>query len=167
MTSAMSKAANRPEPVRVALAGETATEALAASLAAVARSGDILALWGDLGSGKTVFARAFIRAATGHRDEEVPSPTFTLVQTYETEDMPIHHFDMYRLKVPEEAYALGIEEAFADGISLIEWPDRLGGLLPRERLDIRLEHGSDSTFRTASLSGTGDWVERLKEVHIV
>ena len=106
----MPKAVRRTHIVQMTLTDEGVTESLAAALAAVARSGDVLALWGDLGTGKTVFARAFIRAATGRRDEEVPSPTFTLVQTYDAGEVPIHHFDMYRLKAPEEV----IEQAVSN-----------------------------------------------------
>ncbi len=160
----MPKAASRTEAVHRTLSDESATETLAASIAAVSRPGDVIALWGDLGTGKTVFARAFIRAATGHGDEEVPSPTFTLVQTYDAGEIPIYHFDMYRLETPDEAYALGIEEAFVDGISLIEWPDRLGGLLPRERLDVRLEHGAQPEAREAVLEGSADWIGRMREL---
>src|SRR5581483_4508689 len=128
----------------VDLASEAETAALAARLAPLARAGDVIALAGELGTGKTSFARAFIRALRG-ADEEVPSPTFTLVEVYEDAGgrrPPIWHFDLYRLKRPEEAYELGLEAALAGGIALIEWPERLGPLLPRERLLIRLRPGS-------------------------
>src|SRR5579884_1615816 len=115
------------------LPDEAATTALAARLAEQARPGDVIALRGDLGSGKTTFARAFIRALGG--GEEVPSPSFTLVQLYELAAATVWHFDLYRLRSPEEAWELGIEEAFAGGIALIEWPERLGALLPERRLD--------------------------------
>jgi len=144
------------------LADQAATEALAARLAAIVRPGDVLALWGDLGTGKTVFARAFIRAWS-RREEEVPSPTFTLVQTYDGPGGTVYHFDMYRLTAPDEAYELDIEDAFAEGISLIEWPDRLGPLLPAGRLDIRLGHGPVRGSRTAALSAPGAWNPRMKE----
>lgn len=156
--------ASRPlTSIQKNLPDEAATEALAADLAGIAEPGDILALWGDLGTGKTAFARAFIRAR-GDRNEEVPSPTFTLVQTYDGADGTIYHFDMYRLTAPDEAFELGIEEAFAEGISLIEWPERLGTLLPPGRLDIRLSHGPTPGTRLAVLSGPAEWRDRLKEV---
>jgi tRNA threonylcarbamoyladenosine biosynthesis protein TsaE len=132
----MSPPAMVPEVVE--LADERATLALGARLAGEAGQGDVFALGGDLGTGKTTLARGFIRALT-EPDEEVPSPTFTLVQTYDTEKGTIWHFDLYRLKDPEEAWELGIEEAFAEGISLIEWPERLGALLPARRRDVTLE----------------------------
>lgn len=102
-----------------------ATQKLAEQLALQARTGDVLALKGDLGTGKTAFARFFIQACTKPA-QEVPSPTFTLVQCYEGGRFPIYHFDLYRLTSPEEAFELGIEESFAEGVSLIEWPERLG-----------------------------------------
>jgi tRNA threonylcarbamoyladenosine biosynthesis protein TsaE len=149
----------------VELPNEAATVELASRLARVARRGDVLALWGGLGIGKTVFARAFVRTRCGPT-QEVPSPTFTLVQSYES--LPpfageIHHFDLYRLTAAEEAYALGIEEAFADGISLIEWPDRLEALLPARRLDVVLRRGNTPEARRVSLTGGGDWRQRLCE----
>src|SRR5437016_9040493 len=105
----------------VDLPDEAATAAFAARISALAEIGDVIALKGELGAGKTSFARAFIRARGGA--EEVPSPTFTLVQLYELGDATVWHFDGYRLRHPEEAWELGIEDAFCDGISLIEWPE--------------------------------------------
>ncbi len=133
-------------------------------LAGLALPRDILALWGDLGAGKTTLARGFITTLVPG-DEAVASPTFTLVQTYSTEvasaPVDIWHFDLYRLKSAEEAYEVGIEEAFADGISLIEWPVRLGSLLPRDRLDVTLLAGSGGDSRFLSLAGSEPWVRRL------
>src|SRR5437763_3872952 len=117
------------------LPDEAATAAFAGRLARLARPGDVIALKGELGAGKTSFARAFSRARAG-QDEVVPSPTFTLAQIYEFPDLTIWHFDLYRLRDPEEAWELGIEDAFHDGVSLIEWPERLGSLLPPRRLEI-------------------------------
>ena len=136
-----------------------ATAALAACIAALARPGDVIALKGELGTGKTTFARAFIRARGG--GEAVPSPTFTLVQVYEIGDVPIWHFDAYRLRDPDEAWELGIEDAFRDGISLIEWPERLGKLLPDRRLQITLCDAGAPNARRAALDPGGDWAERL------
>lgn len=150
-------------PLTIALPDEAATRALAERLARIVRAGDVIALYGTLGVGKTTLARAFIRALTG-ADEEVPSPTFTLVQAYETGDgPPIWHFDLYRLTSPDDALELGIEDAFADGISLIEWPERLGGLLPAGRLDLTLEAGAGDS-RRAKLNGGGGWPLRIEEL---
>lgn len=150
------------ETVTIELAGLPATHALAARLARIAKPGDVLALSGDLGAGKTEFARAFIRALTD-ADEDVPSPTFTLVQTYEGETGEIWHFDLYRLESAEEAFELGIEDAFHDAISLIEWPERLGPYLPRNRLGVHLSVTKGKNHRSAELTPHADWSERLRE----
>ncbi len=150
------------------------TAALAEEVAVLARPGDVIALGGDLGCGKTTFARAFIRALAilhgeGDREEEVPSPTFTLVQIYQRLPAPVWHFDLYRVEKPEEAYELGIEEAFEGAISLVEWPQRLGRLLPTERLDLDLKFSSEAPEddiscepRRATLTGHGVWAARLE-----
>lgn len=150
------------DTVTIDLPGLAATHGLAARLALLAAPGDVIALGGDLGAGKTEFARAFIRALTGP-DEDVPSPTFTLVQTYEGQSGDIWHFDLYRLETAEEAFELGIEDAFHDGISLIEWPERLGPYLPRGRLEVRLETLPGHNHRRATLIPHGNWVERVRE----
>lgn len=142
------------------LPDEAATAALAARIAAVARPSDIIALKGDLGAGKTSFARAFIRAR-GDAAEEVPSPTFTLVQIYDASGAAIWHFDLYQLTRPDEAWELDIEEAFASGISLIEWPERIEPLLPRRRLAITIEFGELPAARRAWLEGGAEWLARL------
>lgn len=145
------------------LPDEAATARLAARLSTRARRGDVFALWGDLGSGKTAFARAFLRARLDPQ-LEVPSPTFTLVQLYGGEaagDVPVYHFDLYRIVAPDDAIELGIEDAFVDGISLIEWPQRLGRHLPPARLDIHLSFGERETVRHVTLDGGGEWPRRL------
>lgn len=126
------------------------TEQVAALLAKHVTRGDVVALNGPLGAGKTVFARAFIRALNP-RITDVPSPTFTLLQTYETPAFPVYHFDMYRLKSPDEAYEIGIEDAFAEGVSLIEWAEKIAPLLPRQRYDLTFT-GPDNK-RTLILKG--------------
>lgn len=118
---------------------ESDTAAIAAELAARLGPGDILLLRGNLGAGKTVLARALIRALCSDDTLEVPSPTFTLVQTYDTPKGPLWHFDLYRLKDPEEIYELGWEDALAGGIVIVEWPERLGNLTPAQYLDIRIK----------------------------
>lgn len=146
----------------IPLADPDATARLATELARLLRAGDVVALEGDLGAGKTAFARAVIRAITA-RDEEVPSPTFTLVQIYEAPGFDIWHFDLYRLEKPEDAFELGIEDAISDGLTLIEWPDRMGSWLPRDRLTVELKFGATENERVAVLSGGDDWPDRLKE----
>ena len=151
--------------IAVSLSDEAATATLAARIAMLAKPGDVIALRGDLGAGKTVFARAFIRAWT-RIDEEVPSPTFTLVQIYNTVAAAIWHFDLYRLTSAEEVWELGIEDAFASGISLIEWPERLGTLLPPNRLDVALEFGDQPAARHAVIAGDAGWCPRLSEISV-
>ena len=140
------------------LADEAATQALAGRIAALARRRDVILLEGGLGSGKTSFARGFLRALAV--EEEVPSPTFTLVQAYQTAMGAVWHFDLYRLKQPEEALELGFDEARAEAILLVEWPERLGPLRPADALTLSLQIlGPDG--RAATLTGGGDWPARL------
>lgn len=145
------------------LDGPDVTEALGARLAGCVRAGDVIALRGDLGAGKTTLARGLVRTLTGKPDDVVPSPTFTLVQTYDTPAGLLWHFDLYRIEDPREVWALGLEEALATGISLIEWPERAESVLPEDRLDIGLTMtmvgGEDS--RQAELRGGPSWKERL------
>lgn len=117
---------------------EEETAKIAADLAPSLKSGDIVLLHGTLGMGKTVFARALIRALTGNAEEDVPSPTFTLVQTYDAPAGPIYHYDLYRIEDPDEIPELGWEDALADGIIIVEWPERLGPYKPAQTLDISL-----------------------------
>ncbi len=161
-----------PEPrppshaaIEIALPGPGDTAALARVVAGVAGRGDVIGLSGDLGAGKTRFARAFIyardEAAGASMHEEVPSPTFTLVQIYQCGDIPVWHFDLFRIARPEDSIELGIDEAFSMAISLIEWPERLGSLCPRDRLDIRFEMIDAGAARKARLTGYGSWGARL------
>lgn len=143
------------------LTSEKDTAALGAALAMQARRGDVIALVGPLGAGKTTLARGFIQKLAGN-DEEVVSPTFTLVQVYDTADLPIWHFDLYRLNNAGDALELGFEEALASGISLVEWPERLGALLPASCL--RVELSSLGLSRQARLSGGPTWTERIAAV---
>jgi tRNA threonylcarbamoyladenosine biosynthesis protein TsaE len=128
------------------LPNEQATEALGATLAQRLKPGDVVGLKGDLGAGKTTLARAIIRAAAEDPDLIVPSPTFTLVEVYDTPRGSFWHFDLYRLDDPQQVYELGWEEARAEGIVLLEWPDRLGPLLPKH-LSVTLELASDDGRR--------------------
>jgi tRNA threonylcarbamoyladenosine biosynthesis protein TsaE len=146
------------------LTSEAETERLGERVAAMLRPGDLVALSGGLGAGKTTLARTVIRALARRRGvevDDVPSPTFTLVQTYDLPGAAVHHFDLYRLKRPEETIELGIEDALATGISLIEWPEKLGDHLPAERLDVELSLGAAATERVAAFRGHGGWAARM------
>jgi tRNA threonylcarbamoyladenosine biosynthesis protein TsaE len=148
-----------PAPsLTLTLPDEAATAALAARVAKRAQPGDALLLEGGLGAGKSSFARAFLRAASGDAALEVPSPTFTLVQQYDLPAGPAFHFDLWRLDGPAGIGELGWEEA-REGIVLVEWPDRLGDLRPGEALTIALAPGAAETARVATLSG---WDGRLE-----
>lgn len=150
-----------PAELRRELPDLAATQRLGAALARLLRAGDVVALWGDLGAGKTTLARTVI-AALGHRGD-VPSPTFTLVQVYELEPVPLWHFDFYRIDDPRDIAELGFEQALGEAISLIEWPQRMGALLPADRLDIELSYGATEDSRCAVLRGQGAWQARLAE----
>ncbi|MEQ6249571.1 tRNA (adenosine(37)-N6)-threonylcarbamoyltransferase complex ATPase subunit type 1 TsaE [Sulfitobacter sp. HNIBRBA3233] len=132
------------------LASPEETARCAAALGQRLRSGDTILLSGDVGAGKTHFARSLIQSVLGVA-EDVPSPTFTLVQTYEAEDCDIWHADLYRLSDPSEIEELGLIDAFDTAICLVEWPDRLAGLRPADALDITLSpsDGDDARILTA------------------
>lgn len=137
------------------------TARLAQKLAPILRAGDVIALHGGLGAGKTTFSRELISALLGE-DTEVPSPTYTLLQTYDGPNFPIFHFDLYRLNSPEDVFELGWDETQA-GLALIEWPDRAGQHLPTWRLDLYIEIVGD--IRTVRLEPKGeDWQTRLHEI---
>ena len=135
----------------LSLPDEAATERLGGSLARQLRPRDVVALQGGLGAGKTTLARAILRAASGDPGLIVPSPTFTLVEVYDTPRGAFWHFDLYRLEAPEQVFELGWEEARADGIALVEWAERLGALLPSGRLTVAL--AIEGEGRRADLQG--------------
>ncbi len=141
--------------MKIELENEAATRRLGDDLALALKPGDMVALSGDLGAGKSVLARALIRAACADADLEVPSPTFTLVQTYQRRvpEMTLSHFDLYRIENVLELDELGLDEALENGIALVEWPERAVGQLPAERLAISIEH-IDETRRRAYISGS-------------
>jgi tRNA threonylcarbamoyl adenosine modification protein YjeE len=139
------------------LADEAATARLGEDLAAALRPGDVLALKGDLGAGKSTLARALIRALADDAGLDVPSPTFTLVQSYDTR-VAVHHFDLYRLSSAAELDELGFDEALGQGAALVEWPERADGYLPKTSVLIELVQQGDG--RLARLSGQGDVFER-------
>ncbi len=165
----------RPDTIAFEPLDEAATARLARGLAALVRKGDVLALFGELGSGKTTFARAFINALPRQEvssdsapplnpPEEVPSPTFTLLQVYQRAPASVWHFDLYRVARPDEVYELGFEEALVEGIVLVEWPERLGPLLPAERLELHFDFAEPDQARRIALIGTGGWPGRLRNL---
>ncbi|MCC6913132.1 MAG: tRNA (adenosine(37)-N6)-threonylcarbamoyltransferase complex ATPase subunit type 1 TsaE [Rhodospirillaceae bacterium] len=147
----------------IALPTEDDTVALGTALAGIARAGDVIALNGPLGAGKTTLARGFITALT-QVDEDVVSPTFTLVQVYDADAAPIWHFDLYRLSQVQDVLELGWDEALSGGISVVEWPERLGALLPKNRLDVMLSSHPGSNERRAALHGGAQWKDRIADM---
>ncbi len=153
------------ETTQINLADEAATAAFGARLAALLEPGDVVALTGDLGAGKTTLARAALRALG--IEGEVPSPTFTLVQMYDTPYLTVAHVDLYRIEDESEIEELGLDDVLAYGALIVEWPEKLGrrfaaGRVPG-RLDIALAI-SEGDVRTADLAGTGSWAAKLARV---
>jgi tRNA threonylcarbamoyl adenosine modification protein YjeE len=140
------------------LPNERATAQLGEDIAMALRTGDVLALSGDLGAGKTTLARGLIRAIAEDASLDVPSPTFTLVQSYETR-VPIHHFDLYRLASPSELGELGLDEMLMTGAALMEWPERAGDRLPNGTIEVELTHHGGG--RHARIAGSGSAFERI------
>jgi tRNA threonylcarbamoyl adenosine modification protein YjeE len=130
-----------------------ATQALAARIAPLLRPGDAVALWGELGAGKTTLARAILRSLGV--TEDVPSPTFTIVQTYDTKTLTVAHLDLYRLKQPRELEQLGFSEMLDDGAILVEWPERAPEYLPDATLHVRLALNDE--VRNAKFTGPSRW----------
>ena len=144
------------------LNSEDETALLARLIAGMLRRGDTIALAGMLGVGKTTFAKALIQTVLPN--EEVPSPTFTLVQTYDAPKFRITHADLYRVKSKRELRELGFDEALDDGALLIEWPDRMSELLPDDRLDIIIEVDDVVEERRTKQIGRGSWAERMRQL---
>ena len=152
--------------LKLALPDLQATQRFGALLAHSLSAGDIIALGGGLGTGKSTLARAVIQAANPD-ETEIPSPTFTLVQTYQMIDgTPIWHMDLYRIETVKDAQELGLDDAFVEAVCLIEWPERLEDYLPKNNLSIRLNilsEGNDvACSRLAELSFPPCWAERIK-----
>lgn len=145
----------------LALPDATTTHALGRRLGAALAPGDVVALSGNLGAGKTTLARGAIQAWTG-AEEDAPSPTYTLVQTYEGPRGELWHVDLYRLERADDAWELGLEDAFVQAACLIEWPERLGGRLPPDRLDIELTPMGEG--RSAALTAHGAWRTKLATI---
>jgi len=145
-------------PTSILLETESDTAALAASFAKVLEPGDTVLLIGDLGAGKSTFARSFIRARFG-ADIDVPSPTFTLVQTYEHQSGDIWHCDLYRLTGPDDIIELGLYDAFEDSICLVEWAERLEGQHPASSIILQLDVEGEG--RKATLSGSNPRIAKI------
>ena len=140
------------------MADLAATQALGARIAAALSVGDAVALEGDLGAGKTTLARAILHSLGV--TEEVPSPTFTLVQCYETPKLSVRHYDLYRIENPQEVEELGLDEALDDGAALIEWPERALAWLPADRLHIAMAMTNGA--RRAKISGPPRWARPMQ-----
>ncbi len=138
------------ETLEFNLPTEQDTIAIGKKLAHLARKGDVFALYGTLGMGKSVLARAFVQELCGNG--EVPSPTFTLLQTYEAPDFDIYHFDLYRLKSPDEIFEIGVEDALYSGVSLIEWPDKMSPYLPRDIFKLEIVPQSNGRKLTITIN---------------
>jgi len=150
---------------RYRLPDEAATAALGILLADRLQPGDAILLDGALGVGKTCFARALIRHLSGDAGTEVPSPSFNLVLTYDIPQGTLWHFDLYRVGNPRELDELGLDDALRDGVTLIEWPDRLGSQIPVGALTVSLSLLSDATGpRQAELLGDAAWAARLADL---
>lgn len=141
---------------------------LAHLIAPLAHTGDVIALTGDLGAGKSVFARAFIRTAMGQNDLDVPSPTYTIVQTYHPpKPQPeIWHVDLYRLEKPEDITELGLKDA-QEAVLLIEWPERLDAKLLGNGLSVTIAAGKTKTTRTVKLTPSLSWRERIRKINLI
>lgn len=143
------------------LASEADTVNWGQKLSSIAKKGDVFALYGTLGMGKSVLARAFVQKLCGQQD--VPSPTFTLLQSYEAPDFEVFHFDLYRIKSAEEIFEIGVEEAIYSGVSLIEWPEKMGGYLPRDVFKVEL-FLQDGGRRLQISAVSGDKIQRLQQL---
>jgi tRNA threonylcarbamoyl adenosine modification protein YjeE len=151
------------------VADEAATHVLAAQVASYVRAGDLVALSGELGSGKTTFARALIRTLTSDAELEVPSPTYTLMQVYDGAKFPIVHADLFRINNPSELAELGWEESAEGAVVIVEWPEQAGDQLALDRLDVRIELAPDlgETQRRVTLAGSGTFAPRLAQVKAI
>jgi len=153
---------SQPFVRHIRLPDMAATETLGSRIAEGLETGDAIALEGDLGAGKTTLARAILRALGV--SEDVPSPTFTLVQIYETPRLMVRHYDLYRIENPAEMDELGLDDALAEGAALIEWPDRATGRLPHDMLRVALSIGKEG--RNAQLTGPAKWARHFEDTHV-
>src|SRR5215468_1080981 len=166
---AMPLTASATSSFSVALPDEHATRRLAIDIANSLEGGDFVTLSGDLGAGKTTLVRTLIRYLAGDAGIEVPSPTFTLMQTYELPQFPLVHADLYRLSGPAELAELGFDDLPEGAVVLLEWPDRADGLLPPDRLDVSLTLAPKLKleFRHARITGYGNFAPRVERIAAV
>jgi tRNA threonylcarbamoyl adenosine modification protein YjeE len=153
---------SQPFAGRITLPDPAATVALGGRVAKGLETGDAVALEGDLGAGKTTLARAILRALGV--TEDVPSPTFTLVQIYETQHLTVRHYDLYRIEKASEMDELGLDDALAEGAALIEWPERGESRLP-DMLHIALA-ASGPDARIATIKGPAKWAKHFEDTHV-
>ena len=156
-----------PSTLRTTVASETGMAKLAVALGHRLVRGDTILLEGPIGAGKTFFARALIQARLEAAGlwEDVPSPSYTLVQTYDDDSEEIWHADLYRLSSPEDCAELGLDEAFGHAITLIEWPDRLGDLCPTDALTLSFELGKAEGHRNVAFNWSAPkWNDRLRDL---
>lgn len=148
------------------LPDEARTRLLAQLVATKVLAGDMITLRGDLGAGKTTFARYLIRALLGDDGTEVPSPTFTLVQAYETARLPVRHFDLYRIASPDELHELEFDDVDGEALTIVEWPERAGDQLAPRRLDVEIldAGGEDSGARQVTVTATPEAAMRLSRI---
>lgn len=149
-------------PLHLFLPSDADTARLGQWFAPRLRAGDVVALAGPIGAGKTHFARALIQTRLGHA-EDVPSPSFTLVQSYQAPDVELWHADLYRLTHPDEVLELGLDEAFETAICLVEWPERMGAALPARALHLRLDSLGEGRQADITLGGRPDLAPALRQ----
>jgi tRNA threonylcarbamoyladenosine biosynthesis protein TsaE len=141
----------KPDSLTLHLACEAETSALVKTFAPFCRRGGVILLKGEIGAGKSFFSRALILELL-EIPEDIPSPTFTIVQTYTAPDLEIWHCDLYRLTSPDEAFELGLEDAFETALCLIEWPEKLAGVTPSDALTMTFQHTDSDTARNVTLN---------------
>ena len=146
----------------VYLANLEQTQIIASKLAKIVSPNDVITLSGNLGAGKTTFIQYFIKNLSTE-EIEITSPTFNLLHIYKLLNLEIWHFDLYRLKTPDEVYELGIESAFVQGLSIIEWPEIIQDILPKDRLELNLSFSFKDDARILTMKGCGRWASILRE----
>lgn len=147
--------------IYLSLANEAATHDLGRFCASLAKTGDVFLLHGDLGMGKSVFSRGFIKGLDENIDE-IPSPTFTIVQHYQTPKGRVDHYDLYRLEDESELHEIGFDDSLINAISLVEWPDRLGRSMPDHGFVIALKGNTDDkNARQAFIEGENERLSGL------